>query len=158
MTQAALQATPPARAATAEPESRPRHSLYPTRRAVFLFALSVPLALLIVSFNDEGYLSRAELEALFPAMGTFFRAPRRVTQVAVPVRFDGQDVLIIRDQHARQQAGSFADHIRTVPRGRVRHDFFTSIPLERFLEEIQRRQPFMFHPQMNCDTTVPLIR
>ena len=103
-------------------------------------------------------VSRAELEALFPAMGTFFRAPRRVTQVAVPVRFDGQDVLIIRDQHARQQAGSFADHIRTVPRGRVRHDFFTSIPLERFLEETQLRQPFMFHPQMNCDTTVPLLR
>ena len=53
MTQAALQATPPAGAATAEPEARPRHSLYPTRRAVFLFALSVPLALLIISFNDE---------------------------------------------------------------------------------------------------------
>lgn len=103
-------------------------------------------------------VSRAELEALFPAMGTFVRAPRRVTQVAVPVRFDGQDVLIMRDQNARERTNSFADHIRTLPRRRLRHRLFTSIPFDRFLEESQRRQPFMFHPQMNCDTTVPLLR
>ena len=55
MTQAAARREAPAKSAEKSAEARRRHSLYPTRRAVLLFALSVPLALLIVVFRSEAW-------------------------------------------------------------------------------------------------------
>lgn len=55
MTQTATRQKAPAKHADDTARTRPRHRLYPTRRAAFLFALSVPLAVLIVTFRSEAW-------------------------------------------------------------------------------------------------------
>ena len=103
-------------------------------------------------------VGRADLEALLAETERFVRAPRRATSLAVPARVEGREVLVWKEGDVPTNTKYLARWVRETPPGKHHMLLYMPIPLERFLEESQRRQPFVFHPQMNCDTTVPLIR
>ena len=103
-------------------------------------------------------VGRADLDALLAEAERFIRAPRRATSLAVPARVEGREVLVWKEGGVATNMKYLARWVRETPPGKHHMLLYMPIPLDRFLEESERRQPFVFHPEMNRDTTVPLIR